>query len=69
MNQRGRDCLKFPWERVTFGGDQMAIRRRALPVITVVLFEMHGVAEIDTPAFELRETLTGKYDLADHIQL
>ena len=30
---------------------------------------MHGVAEIDTPAFELRETLTGKYDLADQIQL
>ena len=47
----------------------MAKRRHALSVITDVVFEMHGVAEIDTPAFELRETLTGKYDLADQIQL
>ena len=54
----------------------MAIRRHALSVITVVLFEMHGVAEIDTPAFELRETLMGKYgqdsklvyDLPDQVQ-
>lgn len=46
----------------------MAIRRHALSVITVV-FEMHGVAEIYTLAFELRETLRGKYDLADQIQL
>ena len=61
---------KVPKGTRDFGGDhQMAIRRHALSVITVVLFEMHGVAEIDTPAFELRETLTGKYDLADQIQL
>ena len=30
---------------------------------------MHGVAEIDTSAFKLRETLSGNYDLADQIQL
>lgn len=50
-------------------------QRGALPVITDA-FEMHGAVEIDTPAFELRETLMGKYgedsklvyDFADQIE-
>jgi histidyl-tRNA synthetase len=50
----------------------MAIREVAFNKITAV-FKRHGAVSIDTPVFELRETLTGKYgedskliyDLAD----
>ena len=38
----------------------MAIRREAFKIITSV-FEQHGAVEIDTPVFELKETLLGKY--------
>ncbi|GJP47170.1 hypothetical protein CLOM_g6397 [Closterium sp. NIES-68] len=52
--------------------DQMAIRERAFAIIAAV-FKRHGAVALDTPVFELRETLTGKYgedskliyDLAD----
>ncbi|CAG9463735.1 unnamed protein product [Pedinophyceae sp. YPF-701] len=52
--------------------DQMTIRGKAFDLITRV-FKRHGAVSIDTPVFELRETLTGKYgedskliyDLAD----
>jgi len=52
--------------------EQMAIRDRAFQIIRRV-FRRHGAVEIDTPVFELKETLTGKYgedskliyDLAD----
>lgn len=52
--------------------EQMAVRKRAFEVIESV-FERHGAVAIDTPVFELRETLMGKYgedsklifDLAD----
>ncbi|KAK9824587.1 hypothetical protein WJX72_011519 [[Myrmecia] bisecta] len=52
--------------------DQMMIRKRAMDTITQV-FSVHGAVAIDTPVFELRETLMGKYgedskliyDLAD----
>jgi Histidyl-tRNA synthetase len=55
-----------------FAPDQMVIRSRAFGIITAV-FDRHGAVAIDTPVFELRETLTGKYgedskliyDLAD----
>jgi len=55
-----------------FYPDQMAIREVAFNKITAV-FKRHGAVSIDTPVFELRETLTGKYgedskliyDLAD----
>ncbi|KAG8067212.1 hypothetical protein GUJ93_ZPchr0005g14726 [Zizania palustris] len=55
-----------------FGKEQMAIRDRAFSIITGV-FKMHGAVALDTPVFELRETLMGKYgedskliyDLAD----
>jgi histidyl-tRNA synthetase len=55
-----------------FYPDQMAIREVAFNKITSV-FKRHGAVSIDTPVFELRETLTGKYgedskliyDLAD----
>ena len=52
----------------------MAIRERACSIITSV-FKMHGATALDTPVFELRETLMGKYgedskliyDLADQV--
>ena len=39
---------------------QMAIRERAFNIIKGV-FKKHGAVEIDTPVFELKETLMGKY--------
>ncbi|RRT64609.1 hypothetical protein B296_00009439 [Ensete ventricosum] len=53
----------------------MAIRERAFSIITGV-FKMHGAVALDTPVFELRETLMGKYgedskliyDLADQVE-
>ncbi len=39
---------------------QMAIKEQALNVIKGI-FKKHGASEIDTPVFELKETLTGKY--------
>ena len=52
--------------------EQMMIRDEAFQIIRRV-FKSHGAEEIDTPVFELKETLTGKYgedskliyDLAD----
>ena len=38
----------------------MIIRRKAFDLITG-LFKKHGAVEIDTPIFELKETLMGKY--------
>lgn len=38
----------------------MVIRRKAFKIITSI-FEQHGAVEIDTPVFELKETLLGKY--------
>ena len=39
---------------------QMSIKEHAFKTIRTV-FKKHGASEIDTPVFELRETLTGKY--------
>jgi histidyl-tRNA synthetase len=39
---------------------QMAIREKAFNIIKSI-FKKHGGSEIDTPVFELKETLTGKY--------
>ncbi|KAI3721666.1 hypothetical protein L2E82_32683 [Cichorium intybus] len=55
-----------------FAKEQMAVRERAFTIIGNV-FKRHGAMALDTPVFELRETLTGKYgedskliyDLAD----
>lgn len=52
--------------------EQMMIRDQAFQIIRRV-FKSHGAVEIDTPVFELKDTLTGKYgedskliyDLAD----
>lgn len=52
----------------------MAIREQAFDIIASV-FKMHGAEALDTPVFELKETLMGKYgedskliyDLADQV--
>ena len=55
---------------------QMEVRQRCFNTIRGV-FKRHGAVEIDTPVFELKETLLGKYgeeggkliyDLADQVQ-
>lgn len=38
----------------------MTIRRKVIETI-VEIFKRFGAVEIDTPVFELKETLTGKY--------
>merc|ERR1712033_161962 len=38
----------------------MAVREKVLDVV-VSSFKRHGAETIDTPVFELKETLTGKY--------
>jgi len=43
-----------------FAPEQMEVRERCFSLIRSV-FKRHGAAEIDTPVFELRETLMGKY--------
>ncbi|XP_072988108.1 histidine--tRNA ligase, cytoplasmic [Typha latifolia] len=67
-----RRLPKIPKGTRDFGKEQMTIRERAFSIITSV-FKMHGAVALDTPVFELRETLMGKYgedskliyDLAD----
>ena len=39
---------------------KMAIREKAFGIIRGI-FKKHGASEIDTPVFELKETLTSKY--------
>ncbi|XP_062504487.1 histidine--tRNA ligase, cytoplasmic-like isoform X2 [Corticium candelabrum] len=64
--------LKTPKGTRDYNPDQMAIRERVFDVIKTC-FKRHGAVTIDTPVFELKETLTGKYgedskliyDLAD----
>ncbi|OXB74271.1 UNVERIFIED_CONTAM: hypothetical protein H355_011723 [Colinus virginianus] len=43
-----------------YGPKQMAIRERVFSAI-ITCFKRHGAEVIDTPVFELKETLTGKY--------
>ena len=67
-----RRLPKIPKGTRDFQPAEMAIRKLAFARIEAV-FERHGAVTIDTPVFELRETLTGKYgedskliyDLAD----
>lgn len=43
-----------------FGPKQMAVRENVIKTITEI-FKRHGAETIDTPVFELREVLMGKY--------
>nr|CAD7443418.1 unnamed protein product [Timema bartmani] len=64
--------LKTPKGTRDYGPEQMALRAGVLEKI-VAVFKKHGGETIDTPIFELKEVLTGKYgedskliyDLAD----
>lgn len=72
LNSGGKRRPKLPKGARDFLPDQMRIREQAFAVIRRV-FKRHGAVEIDTPVFELKEVLTGKYgedskliyDLAD----
>ncbi|KAK0576367.1 hypothetical protein LWI29_016245 [Acer saccharum] len=67
-----RRLPKLPKGTRDFAKEQMAIREKAFSIISDV-FKRHGATALDTPVFEMRETLTGKYgedskliyDLAD----
>ncbi|KAD2393439.1 hypothetical protein E3N88_40416 [Mikania micrantha] len=67
-----RRLPKIPKGTRDFAKEQMAVREKAFSIIANV-FKRHGAMALDTPVFELRETLTGKYgedsklifDLAD----
>ncbi|PQQ09551.1 histidine--tRNA ligase cytoplasmic [Prunus yedoensis var. nudiflora] len=69
-----RRLPKLPKGTRDFAKEQMAIRKKAFSIIEEV-FERHGATALDTPVFELRETLMGKYgedskliyDLADQV--
>lgn len=52
--------LKNPKGTKDYGPKQMAIRQNVFRTI-INTFQKHGAVEIDTPVFELKETLTGKY--------
>jgi hypothetical protein len=55
-----RRLPKIPKGTRDFTPLQTSIRKKAFQIITDV-FLKHGAVEIDTPVFELKETLTGKY--------
>ncbi|KAK1428256.1 hypothetical protein QVD17_17086 [Tagetes erecta] len=71
-SNESRRLPKIPKGTRDFAKEQMAIREKAFSIIASV-FKRHGAMALDTPVFELRETLTGKYgedskliyDLAD----
>ncbi|CAG9822580.1 unnamed protein product [Phaedon cochleariae] len=52
--------LKTPKGTRDFAPEQMALRLNVLDKI-VSVFKKHGAETIDTPVFELKEVLTGKY--------
>lgn len=52
--------LKTPKGTRDYGPEQMALRLSVLEKI-VSIFKRHGAETIDTPVFELKEVLTGKY--------
>ncbi|KAJ8326121.1 Cytoplasmic and mitochondrial histidine tRNA synthetase [Batrachochytrium dendrobatidis] len=52
--------LKVPKGTKDYSDKEMAIRERMFEKITAI-FRRHGAVTIDTPVFELREILSGKY--------
>jgi len=67
-----RFVIKTPKGTRDYGPFEMSVRERVFDTITQV-FKRHGAVTIDTPVFELKDVLTGKYgedskliyDLAD----
>ncbi|GKE24963.1 histidine--tRNA ligase, cytoplasmic [Tanacetum coccineum] len=74
-SNESRRLPKIPKGTRDFSKEQMAVREKAFSIVTNV-FKRHGAMALDTPVFELRETLTGKYgedskliyDLADQVR-
>ena len=72
MASGGKRRPRIPKGARDFTPDQMSIREQVFGTIRRV-FKLHGAVEIDTPVFECKEVLTGKYgedskliyDLAD----
>lgn len=59
-NFKSKHELKTPKGTQDFGPEQMAIREKVISIITET-FKRHGAVTIDTPVFELRKVLMGKY--------
>ena len=57
---KGKFVLKCPKGTRDYNPHQMAIREKVFNTI-IGCFKRHGAETIDTPVFELRETLKGKY--------
>ncbi|CAK9292074.1 unnamed protein product [Gordionus sp. m RMFG-2023] len=60
LNTGGKIQLKTAKGTRDYDPFQMSIRKKVLNVVASC-FERYGAESIDTPIFELRETLTGKY--------
>lgn len=52
--------LKTPKGTRDYGPESMALRQRIFDKV-IAVFKKHGAETIDTPVFELKEVLTGKY--------
>ncbi|KAL9290094.1 Histidine--tRNA ligase, cytoplasmic [Arabidopsis thaliana] len=59
-SNENRRLPKLPKGTRDFAKEQMAVREKAFSIIQNV-FKRHGATALDTPVFELRETLMGKY--------
>ncbi|KAF1606307.1 UNVERIFIED_CONTAM: Histidine--tRNA ligase, partial [Eudyptes robustus] len=60
MKAEGKFALKTPKGTKDFGSSQMVVREKVLGIMTEI-FKKHGAEAIDTPVFELKEVLMGKY--------
>ncbi|XP_017783796.1 PREDICTED: histidine--tRNA ligase, cytoplasmic isoform X2 [Nicrophorus vespilloides] len=60
QNANQKFTLKTPKGTRDYSPEQMAIRSSVLDKI-ISVFKRHGAVTIDTPIFELKEVLTGKY--------
>uniref|UniRef100_A0A0K0D1R5 WHEP-TRS domain-containing protein n=1 Tax=Angiostrongylus cantonensis TaxID=6313 RepID=A0A0K0D1R5_ANGCA len=60
QSEQGKFVLKTPKGTRDYGPKSMAIRESVLKVVTDT-FKRHGAETIDTPVFELRDVLMGKY--------
>ncbi|KAG2316267.1 hypothetical protein Bca52824_019389 [Brassica carinata] len=59
-SNENRRLPKLPKGTRDFAKEQMIVREKAFSIIQNV-FKKHGATALDTPVFELRETLMGKY--------
>ena len=60
LNSNNKSNVKVVKGARDFLPYQMSLRNKVFKIITEI-FKKHGAVEIDTPIFELRETLMGKY--------